>query len=191
MNDTVRMTKNQDDIAKIRDLDDLLRSGDGGPFDQRAMVGDDRMSYAGWYSHLLSSLAVVSAEESLIFGQAEVLDGGVARIFVVTTSLVLTADVDTAADSVENPFVTVVSRASLESFETRVGQGVHVQGSRGVAWPETIAIGVKYRGIDEPLELRGDAYVMHDSKRPAPIWTLLNEFRFDLARAAASPAATV
>lgn len=186
MNDTVRMAKKQDDIARIRDLDDLLRSGEGDTFNQRAMLilGDDRLSYAGWYSHLLSSLAVVSSGEALIFGQAEVRDAGTAQIVVVTKSFVLTADVDTAADSVENPFVSVVSRASIESFETRVGQGVDVQGSRGVAWPETIAIGVKYRGIDKPLELRGAAYVMHDTARPAPIWTLLNELRSDLARLA-------
>lgn len=35
--------------------------------------------------------------------------------------------------------------------------------------------------MDEPLELRGAAYVMHDTGRPAPIWTLLNELRSDLA----------
>ena len=175
------MTKNKDDIARFRDLDDLLRSGEAAPFDQRAMVGDGRMSYAGWYSHLLSSLAVVSAGERLVFGQAEVRDGGTAQIVVVTTSLLLTADVHTAADSVDNPFVSVMSRASIESFKMRAGQGVDVEGSREHAWPETIAIDVKYRGMDEPLELRGAAYVMHDTGRPAPIWTLLNELRSDLA----------
>ncbi|WNY33151.1 hypothetical protein Q9Q99_13270 [Curtobacterium flaccumfaciens] len=108
-------------------------------------------------------------------------DSGIAQIVVVTTSLVLTADVHTAADSVDNPFVSVVSRASIESFEMRVGQGVDVQGSRGVAWPETIAIDVKYRGMDKPFKLGGASYVMHDTSRPAPIWTLLNELRSDLA----------
>jgi len=176
------MAQKQDDVARINNLDHLLRSGEGDPFDQKAVVGVDRRSYAGWYSHLLSSLSVLSAGETLIFGQAEMSETGTAQIVVITTSLVLTADVDAAVDAVENPFVLVVPRASIVSLEMRAGQGVDVQGSRTVAWPESMVIRVKYRGMGKTLELRGAAYVQHDTARTGPIWTLLGEFKSDLAR---------
>lgn len=64
----------------------------------------------------------------------------------------------------------------------RRGAGVQdVEGSRKLAWPQSLVILVKYRGLDEPLELRGPALVQHDPARIGPIWRLLGELRSDLA----------
>jgi len=176
------MAHQQDHAARINELDLLLRPGDGGAFDQKALVGDGRMAYAAWYSHLLSSLTLMSAGENLVFGQSDVSeDRGIVRIVVVTTSLVLTADVDVAGGDVDNPFVSVVPRSAIESFKVRAGQGVDVEGSRRLAWPQSLVILVKYRGLDEPLELRGPALVQHGPARIGPIWRLLGELRSDFA----------
>jgi len=179
--DSKRMAHQQDHTARINELDLLLRPDDGGAFDQIALVSDGRVAYAAWYSHLLSSLTLASAGEDLAFGHAEVIEErGIARIVVLTTSLVLTADLDLPAADVSNPFVSVVPRSVIESFKVRAGQGVDVEGSRKLAWPQSLVIFVKYRGLDEPLELRGAALEQNDPARVGPIWKLLGELRADI-----------
>lgn len=108
-------------------------------------------------------------------------DRGVAQIAVVTTSLVLTADVDVAGVDVDvdNPFVLVVPWSAIESFKVREA-GVDVEGSRKLAWPQSQVIAVKCRGLHDPAELRGAALVQHDPARIAPTWRLLGELRSDL-----------
>lgn len=177
------MAQQQDDVVRINDLDYLLRPSDVSPLNRVALTGDDRATYAKWYSHLLSSLALLSAGDELIFGQAEVpKDSGDVRVVVITTSLVLTAEVDTTASDSDNPFVSVLPRTAIESFKLRAGQGVDVEGSRKYAWPESLVMEVRYRGLVEPLELWGSALKQNDPKQIGPIWRLLGELRSDLTR---------
>jgi hypothetical protein len=56
-----------------------------------------------------------------------------------------------------------------ERIKVRAEQGVDVEGSRKLAWPEWLVIPAKYRGLDESLELRGAALVQHDPPRIGPI----------------------
>lgn len=177
------MAQQQDDVVRINDLDYLLRPSDVSALNRVALTRDDRPTYAKWYSYLLSSLTLLSAGDDLVFGQAEVPEGaGVVRVVVVTTSLVLVAEVDTTTSDSDNPFVSVLPRTAIESFKLRAGQGVDVGGSRKLAWPESLVIEVKYRGLVEPLELWGSAFRQNDPNQIGPIWRLLGELRADLAR---------
>jgi hypothetical protein len=176
------MAQQTSDTDRINELDLLLRRIDQGPF-ERATVSmkDGVYAYAPWYSYALTSLALLTAEEELAYGQAELTEIGLAKIVVFTQTLVITADIDTVEAINDRPFVEAFPRRALRSFSLQAGQGVDQQGSRAVGWPEQLVIQLKYEGRQDAITLQGNAFDRFEQGNVGAIWKLLKQLPKDLA----------
>jgi hypothetical protein len=174
------MVKQSSDNDRISELDTLLRIDERDRF-WGAALSDSQTEYSTWYSRLLSSLALMTTGDDLVYGQAEIDDGGHANIVVVTSSLIIVTRVDTSNAEAPAPRVTAVSRRNLESLSVAAGQGVDVPGSQAVGWPGRLSIQARYRGTEQTIEFRGDSYDRYSPDNVGRIWTLFKVLRSDLA----------
>lgn len=175
------MAKQTSDTERINELDSLLRSTNRGSFEKAAVLMEQGVyAYAPWYSYALTSLALLTAEDELAYGQAELTDAGLAKILVVTSTLVVTAHVDTVEAANARPFAEAFPRRALRSLSLQAGQGVDQQGSQAVGWPEQLVIELKYEGREDVITLRGNAFDPFDPDNVGAIWKLLKKLREDL-----------
>jgi len=176
------MAQRTSDTDRITKLDSLLRGVDQGPFEMATVSTKEGVyAYTPWYSYALTSLALLTAEDELAYGQAELTDSGLAKIVVFTSTLVVTANVDTVEAANARPFAEAFPRRTLTSLALQAGQGVDQQGSRAVGWPEQLVIELKYEGREDAITLRGNAFDPFAQDNIGAVWTLLTKLREDLA----------
>lgn len=176
------MAQQTSDTDRINELDSLLRTVDYGAFERAAVSSrDDFSTYSPWYSYALTSLALLTAGEELAFGQSELAEAGLAKIVVLTSTLVVVAKIDTTKTGKESPFVSAFPRHTLAALSLQSGQGVEERGSRRVGWPEQLVIELKYEHQAESVVLAGHAHDPFNPGNVGAIWTLLHSLRADLA----------
>jgi hypothetical protein len=176
------MAKRISDTERIDELDSLLRTTDRGPFEMATVLMNQGVyAYAPWYSYALTSLALLTAEDELAYGQAELTDTGLAKMVVLTSRLVVTANVDTVQAGNTRPFVEAFPRRTLASLSLQAGQGVDQRGSQAVGWPEQLVIELKYEGRADLITLRGNAFDPFAQDNIGTIWKLLEKLGEDLA----------
>jgi len=119
------MAQRTSDTDRINELDSLLRGIGQGPFEMATVsMKEGVYAYTPWYSYALTSLALLTAEDELAYGQAELTDSGLAKIVVFTFTLVVTANVDTVEAANARPFAEAFPRRTLTSLALQAGQGV-------------------------------------------------------------------
>ena len=175
------MAKQTSDTERIDELDSLLRTTDQGSFERATVLMKEGVyAYTPWYSYALTSLALLTAEDELAYGQAELTETGLAKIVVLTSTLVVTAHVDTVEAADSRPFVEAFPRGTLTSLSLQAGQGVDRRGSQAIAWPEHLVIELKYEGREDVITLGGNAFDPFEPDNIGAIWKLLKKLREDL-----------
>jgi len=175
------MAQQTSDIDRINELDSLLRRIDQGSFERACLsMKEGVYAYAPWYSHALTSLALLTAEDELAYGQAELTDTGLAKIVIFTSTLVVAANIDIADAADDQPFVRAFPRRTLASLSLQAGQGVDQGGSRALAWPEQLTLELTYDGQEDVITLSGNAFDRFEPGDVGAIWTLLKQLRGDL-----------
>jgi hypothetical protein len=175
------MAQRTSDTDRIDELDSLLRTTDQGSFERATVLMKEGVyAYTPWYSYALTSLALLTAEDELAYGQGELSETGLAKIVVLTSTLVVTAHVDTVEAANSPPFAEAFPRRTLTSLALQSGQGVDQRGSQAIAWPEHLLIELKYEGREDAITLRGNAFDPFAQDNIGAIWKLLTKLREDL-----------
>jgi hypothetical protein len=128
----------------------------------------------------LTSLALLTADDELAYDQAELTETSLAKIVVVTSTLVVAANIDTVGALKDRPFAEAFPRRTLTSLSLQAGQGVDQRGSQALGWPEQLTIELRYEGREDVITLRGNAFDRFEPGNVGAIWTLLRQLRGDL-----------
>lgn len=175
------MAQQTSDTDRINELDSLLRRIEQGSFERATLsMKEGVYAYAPWYSFALTSLALLTADDELAYGQAELTETGLAKIVVVTSTLVVAANIDTVGALNDRPFAEAFPRRTLTSLSLQAGQGVDQRGSPALGWPEHLTIELRYEGREDVITLRGNAFDRFEPGNVGAIWTLLRQLRGDL-----------
>lgn len=173
------MAQEQRHVDTVERLDLLLRDGES-PFAQVALDVAET-SYRGWYARLLSSLALITTSEDIVFAQAtREQHAKAAQVVVFTSQLVIVARVDDVADQSFNPSVLAAPRRSLRSLRLTASERIDVKGSSKRGWPGEISFVAEYESIEHPIEIRGAGVDPYSISNQPPIRKLLDSLSRDL-----------
>ena len=140
--------------------------------------------YQPWYAMLLSTMALLAAEEKVIFAHSDYEPTmAKVRIVVFTTNLVLVADIDPNVDGV--PVANVARRRSLVGLRLSASERIDAYESRSYEWPGTLNLVLTYRDFMDSIEIVADGASPYAIDHPTPIVTLIEGLSADLANSRA------
>jgi len=99
---------------------------------------------------------------------------------VITTDLVLVADVDPNMDGV--PVVRTVGRRSLVEITLSASERIDARDRRSHEWPGMLTLVLTYRDLADQIEIVESGVNVYAVDKPAPIVTLIQDLRSDLSR---------
>lgn len=162
----------------IEQLDYLLRS-DRGTFFEATMT-EDQDAYTPWYARLLSSLALLTDDEEIVFATTvQTLGDTVARVYVFTKDVLISVTIDDVS-SEQNPAPVVVSRAAIRSLRLTASMRSDIQGSSRQGWPGTLRFSIEYNGLVDPVSFEAPGVDRFQLQNPAPSQLLLQSLKKDL-----------
>lgn len=139
--------------------------------------------YERWYATLLSTIALLVAEEEVVYAHTDYEPGMEdARIVVFTTNLVVLADVDLDLDGV--PVAHVAPRRSLAGMKLSASERIDARDGRSYTWPGNLNLVLTYSGLPSPIEIIAAGANPFAVDQAAPIVTLIEGLSRDLARTA-------
>lgn len=168
--------------ARFVEIDDLLRPDS----DDERFSTPHGTGFAGWYSRLLSTLAVVTEGETIQYGEARFEDGNRAVFVVVTDAQVLVARVDDTTSHTGGQAATGVPRRAIRSLSVSASSRHDVTGSIATAWPGTLTLEATFEGLQEPVQVAGATYDRDTVDHVGKISKLLASLRADLKDGATS-----
>jgi hypothetical protein len=169
------VAQTEQDVARLNELDNLLRTDDNSEY----FITENDEGFRPWYSRLLTTLTLLTAEESVEYATATVEDTG-ATFVVVTDRNVITADVADLSDLAVRPAATVVPRVALTSLTVSATMRHDLKGSQLTGWPGGISIEAHYAGLKKPIVFAGNSYDRNTVDHVGAISKLLTLLRSDL-----------
>ncbi len=142
----------------------------------------DRGHYTSWYGTMLTSLALLVRGEELVLAQAFLDDPETARFVLVTTSLLVVADVDPrAADP--SARVRAVPRARVRAIEVSASDVPDNDRLRRFTWPGDVQVTIHHPDLDQPFVVAQRAVDSYNSNRHGAIVRFIEQMRSDMASA--------
>ena len=143
-------------------------------------VLDQKNNYHDWYAYLLSTLALLIADEKVEYAYVDheptMPDVHVA---VFTTNLVIVADVDVNTDGV--PVARAVPRHSLRSMKLSTAARIDASDRRAYDWPGIISLTLEYRDLAKPIEIVANGINPYAVRQPSALVNLIGHLGADLA----------
>ncbi|WP_105034136.1 hypothetical protein [Cryobacterium aureum] len=151
-------------------------------FDAVSLTSEHK--YQPWYATLLSTVALLVADEEVIYAHSNY---GVpktdVRIVVFTNNLVVVADVDPNADVV--PVARSVPRGSLVGMKLSASERIDTRDRRSNEWPGTLNLVLTYPRLPDSIEIVESGVNRYAADQSAPIVTLIEGLSADLAHSRA------
>jgi len=156
-------------------IDNFLRRDN---FDDIALTSKHK--YEHWYATLLTSIALLAAEDDVQYAYANYQPTMPdVRISVFTTNLVIVAEVDTTSDGV--PVVEAVPRTSLASIMLSTSEKIDAREGRSYEWPGAINLRLTYRGLKKSIEIIVDGMNHYAADKPSPVVAFIESLTADIA----------
>lgn len=136
--------------------------------------------YQPWYALLLSSIALLAANEEVLYAYSDSESSTTDyHIIVFTTNLVLIASIDPELDGV--PTINAVRRRSLIGMKLSASERIDARDRRAYEWPGVLNLALTYSDLPNRIEIVARGAARYNIQEPSPIVALIEGLSADLA----------